>query len=65
MMHMRDATTGQPVCRRCHRSHDDRRRNYCAPCADLVLREFGVSHSLRTPLAGDPDRPVRRMEGVR
>lgn len=64
MMVMLDTQTGRPVCSRCGHAHEDRRRNYCARCAELVRVEFGTAHSLRTNTVGDPNRPVRKMEVI-
>ena len=61
MIIMASIETGKPVCSRCHAEHSDRRKNYCAACAETVRVEFGTSHSLRVNTQGDPNRPVRRV----
>lgn len=65
MMVMRDEGTGQPVCHKCHEPHRDPRSAYCPSCAQTERHAFGLAHSLRTNTAGDPDRPVRRVEVAR
>jgi hypothetical protein len=56
-----------PTCKKCGDEHDDPRRAYCPPCAEIVRLEFGNAKGggVRIDLHGDPDRPVRRMEMVR
>lgn len=60
-MFMSNMITGRPMCHSCHREHDDRHATLCARCRPDRLAAFLRAGRVTIP-AGDPDRPVRRVE---